>query len=92
MNKLDKLELPNQVVSVLCDPLLQKYLAIRPSESSSKRIHHWLVTFFEEELELIQEGQKTSDRLGTVLESILSYTQYTKVCWSSFGFDISVRY
>ena len=52
---------------------------MRPSDSSSKRIHHWLVTLFEEELELGQEGQKVGERLQSVLESILSYSHYTKV-------------
>lgn len=34
VNKLDKLELPNQLVAVLEDPLLQKLLLLKPSSKT----------------------------------------------------------
>ncbi|KAI9831947.1 MAG: hypothetical protein M1826_002675 [Phylliscum demangeonii] len=78
IDKFDRLELPSQAVSILGDPLLQKYLVLRPSESSSRRVHNWLVTFFEDELDSMRAGAKVSKQLLSLLEAILSYARYTK--------------
>jgi centromere protein I len=77
IEKLDRLELPNQLVSALGDPLLQKLLALRSSDT--KRIESWLSAFFNDELQLGEYGQPPSSRLSSMLQSVLNYTQYTKV-------------
>lgn len=82
VRKLEKIELPNQVISVLSDPLLQKYLALKPSEAATARMDHWLSTFFEEELRSMGDGQQDPTRLSSVLDSLLSYARYTKVSCS----------
>lgn len=70
------------MASVLADPLLQKYLAVIPSDTAARRVHNWLAAFFDEQLELMREGggQMGTRQLEEVLEAVLKYTQYTKVC------------
>ncbi|KAH6840854.1 Mis6-domain-containing protein [Chaetomium sp. MPI-CAGE-AT-0009] len=43
VKKLEKIELPTQLVAVLADPLLQKFLLLRPSAEASSRISNWLM-------------------------------------------------
>ncbi|KAK4175726.1 Mis6-domain-containing protein [Triangularia setosa] len=43
VNNLEKIEMPSQLVAVLADPLLQKFLLLRPSEQASQRIGNWLM-------------------------------------------------
>ncbi|EMT65178.1 Centromere protein I, partial [Fusarium odoratissimum] len=42
VKNLDKLELPNQLVAVLADPLLQKLMLLRPDGESEQRLANWL--------------------------------------------------
>lgn len=80
VNNLEKLEMPSQVIAVLGDPLLQKYLTMRPSDSAFKRINNWLVTFFEEELESRHVGDSSDpENLRKLLEGVLKYSQFAKV-------------
>jgi len=79
VGRLEKIELPNQVISALGDSLFQKYLVLKPSETASKRLNQWLSTFFDEELHLLSHGPHESKRLSGMLERLLHYTRYTKV-------------
>jgi centromere protein I len=79
VQKIEKIELPNQLVAVMDDPLLQKFLALRPSETINRRLANWLNTFFEDEMAQQRHGQSNSARLTEMLRSLLAYTQYTKV-------------
>ncbi|KAI9839365.1 MAG: Phosphate metabolism transcription protein [Sclerophora amabilis] len=83
VQKIEKIEPPNQVVSVLRDPLLQRYLSLRPSDSALQRIENWLNTFFEDELHSIRQGQSDESQLAEVLQSLVNYTRYTKNLLSS---------
>ncbi|KAH0566401.1 hypothetical protein GP486_000184 [Trichoglossum hirsutum] len=62
IEKLDRLELPNQFVSALGDPLLQKFLALKSLDT--KRIENWLSAFFDDEFQLAERGQPQSSRLS----------------------------
>ncbi|WZH45059.1 Mis6-domain-containing protein [Fusarium acuminatum] len=42
VKNLDKLELPNQLIAVLADPLLQKLMLLKPGHESEQRIANWL--------------------------------------------------
>ncbi|KAH6963573.1 Mis6-domain-containing protein [Fusarium avenaceum] len=42
VKNLDKLELPNQLIAVLADPLLQKLMLLKPGYESEQRISNWL--------------------------------------------------
>lgn len=73
--KLEKIEPPNQLVAVIDDPLLQKYLQLRSSNTDWKRIESWLLMFFEDQL-----GDSSGEgKIFEMLAAILRYTQYTKV-------------
>ena len=75
IQKLEKIEPPNQLVAVINDPLLQKFLQLRSSASASRRIDSWLLAFFEDQL----EDSSASDRILSMLDAVLGYTRFTKV-------------
>ncbi|KAG5982290.1 hypothetical protein E4U55_002095 [Claviceps digitariae] len=64
VSKMDKLELPNQLVAVLADPLLQKLLILRPNPESYQRISNWLSAVFQE----VMSGDADEATLWEVLE------------------------
>lgn len=73
---LEKIELPNQLVAAIGDPLLQKFLQLKYSETTSRRIDNWLLAFFEDQLET---PNSAADNILNMLQAILEYTRYTKV-------------
>jgi len=77
VRKLEKIEPPNQLVAVIQDPLLQKFLQLRSSDVYVKRVDSWLLAFFEDQLEA---SDSSETKILQMLKSILGYTQYTKVC------------
>lgn len=77
---LEKIELPNQLVAAIGDPLLQKFLQLKHSEATAQRVDNWLLAFFEDQLEAPDSAE--GNILG-MLEAIRDYTRYTKVhCYS----------
>lgn len=74
---LERIELPNQLVSVIGDPLLQKFLHLKHSETTSRRIDNWLVAFFEDQLET---SQSSTRNILDMLQAIREYARFTKVC------------
>lgn len=73
---LEKIELPNQLVAAIGDPLLQKFLQLKYSEVTSRRIDNWLLAFFEDQLET---SNSAAGNILSMLQAILEYTRYTKV-------------
>lgn len=71
---IEKIELPNQLVAVLADPLLQKVLLLRPSEESNRRVFQWLDALLDD----IFSGDADHDSLWEVLEVLSSYVTLTK--------------
>ncbi|KAI9837149.1 MAG: hypothetical protein M1838_004894 [Thelocarpon superellum] len=78
IEKLDLVELPNQAISVLHDPLLQKLLTLRPSDVATQRLERWLSSFFEEELQAAESEDRDASPLQSILRGVLDYTRYTK--------------
>jgi centromere protein I len=78
VEKLDRIEPPGQLISFLTDPLLQKYLELRPSSITSTRIDLWLATCLEDIYEAERLGTGDSQYLDEVLDSLLKHAQYTK--------------
>jgi len=76
IQKLEKIEPPNQLVSVIGDPLLQKFMQLRSSDEYTKRVNMWLMAFFEDQLQT--SGQNAPEILE-MLQAIQIYTRYTKV-------------
>jgi centromere protein I len=79
VEKLDRIEPPGQLVSLLVDPLLQKYVDLKPSSITSTRIGLWLATCLEEQYEAARLGTGDDRYLSEVLDGLLRYGQYTKV-------------
>lgn len=80
VDKLDKIELPNQIVSTLGDSMAQKYLHLVQSETADHRLDEWLRNFLEDRLEQIrQEDDDEPETLSYVLSFAEGYASYTKV-------------
>ncbi|KAK2747098.1 hypothetical protein FQN57_002353 [Myotisia sp. PD_48] len=79
INKLDKIELPNQIASALVEPLVQKYLLLVENTIALRRMDSWLASLFQDELDRIQVGDEdTLGQLGYVLDILVQYVRYTK--------------
>jgi centromere protein I len=76
VQNLEKIELPNQLVAAIGDPLLQKFLQLKNSEATTQRIDNWLLAFFEDQLESPNSAEGT---ILDMLQAIREYTRYTKV-------------
>ena len=79
IERLEKIELPSQAIAVLDDPLLQKYLAIRPTKPFLERLQQWLAMFFDEYVQTANDPKSNTEDLWILLEKALSYTRHTKV-------------
>lgn len=85
VQKLDKIELPNQVAAALADPLAQRYLLLVRSEAAMRRLESWLDSFFEDEMDRIrgeEEGEDEADdpeHLEYVLNALVGFVRFTKV-------------
>lgn len=73
---LEKIELPNQLVAAIGDPLLQKFLQLKHSATTSQRIDNWLLAFFEDQLET---SHSSAANILDMLQSTLEYSRFTKV-------------
>ncbi|KAJ9267085.1 hypothetical protein DTO212C5_6150 [Paecilomyces variotii] len=79
IERFDKIELPNQIVSSLADPLAQKYLLLTKSEDASRRLEDWLESFLNDELEKILHGDEADpEALNYVLGATVGYVRTTK--------------
>jgi centromere protein I len=73
---LEKIVLPNQLVAVMGDPLLQKLLQLKSTSSTLSRVDNWLMAFFEDQLEA---GAHSGHELLDMLAAIIEYARFTKV-------------
>ncbi|PVH98728.1 Mis6-domain-containing protein [Periconia macrospinosa] len=78
VEKLDRIDPPGQLISFLTDPLLQKYVELKPSPILERRIELWLSTCLEEHYNATKEGMVDSSALSEVLDGLLKHAQYTK--------------
>jgi centromere protein I len=76
IQKLEKIELPNQLVAVIGDPLLQHLLQLKSNDVILRRIDNWLTAFFEDQLE---GGAHSGRTLLDMLAAIEEYASFTKV-------------
>jgi centromere protein I len=70
VNSLEKIELPNQLISILADPLLQKLMLLRPDANAEERIANWLNSYTED---LVRGETTTLAELTNFLEVIREY-------------------
>jgi len=86
IQKLEKIELPNQLVAVIGDPLLQNLLQLKSNNTIKRRIDNWLTAFFEDQLE---SGGFTGNALLDMLAAIKEYAIFTKVILKICGISDS---
>jgi centromere protein I len=80
VEKLDRIEPPGQLVSFLTDPLLQKFVELKPSPIVSARINLWLATCLEDQASAAVRGTEDTVLLAELLNALLQHARYTKVC------------
>ncbi|RYN75681.1 hypothetical protein AA0120_g11991 [Alternaria tenuissima] len=78
VEKLDRIEPPGQLVAVLTDPLLQKYIALKPSPINTARLRTWLAACLEEQFEEYRQGTGNAQQLSEILNGLLRYARFTK--------------
>lgn len=73
-SNLEKIELPDHIVAVLVDPLLQKFMMLRP-DTDFKRAASWMDVQIAE----ILNGDADEDTVASTLNTIREYSRNTKV-------------
>ncbi|KAF2865583.1 Mis6-domain-containing protein [Massariosphaeria phaeospora] len=77
VEKLDRIEPPGQMISLLHDPLLQKYIELRPTPTSVRRIDLWLSTCLDDQYNAATSGTRSSTSGSEVFEGLLKQTRCT---------------
>ena len=89
--KFEYITLPDQVMLVIDNPLLQHHLALTSDDESKRaRFERHLETFFNGQLDKIDSGQQTTDELSEVIGRLSSYTRYSKVNTNFKVFDTRI--
>ncbi|KAJ5341637.1 hypothetical protein N7541_010761 [Penicillium brevicompactum] len=79
VERIDKIELPNQIISTLGDAMAQKYLHLVHSELADHRLDEWMRSFLEDKLELLHEDEgDDQDTLASFLEFVVQFVSYIK--------------
>ncbi|KAI4706482.1 hypothetical protein J4E89_008900 [Alternaria sp. Ai002NY15] len=78
VEKLDRIEPPGQLIALLVDPLLQKYIDLKPSPITASRLGNWLATCLEEQFEEYRQGAANDKYLSEILDGLLRYARYMK--------------
>lgn len=78
VERLDRIEPPGQMISFLTDPLLQKYVELKPSPVTSARIDMWLSACLEDLHEAEQSGTGDTKYAKEILEGLLRHVSSTK--------------
>ncbi|KAI0129232.1 Mis6-domain-containing protein [Hypoxylon sp. NC0597] len=73
VNNLEKIELPNQLIAVLGDPLLQKLLILKPDIEAHQRVGSWLASYGQD----LMSGEPGVDP-EDCLEMLKTYVSNTK--------------
>lgn len=79
VQNIDRIELPNQLVAVLADPLLQKLLLLRPNAEAYQRVANWLNSV----LQNVIDGDTDEAVLWEVLGVVREFVVQSKVSQSS---------
>lgn len=79
-SNLDKIELPDHLVAILVDPLMQKFMMLRP-DKDLKRAWAWMDT----QLAEVLNGDADENTLTNTINIIYEYARITKVSISSLA-------
>jgi centromere protein I len=77
VKNLDKLELPNQLIAVLADPLLQKLMLLKPGHESEQRIANWLNAVLQD----VHDGDADEATFFDMLDILRDYVVSVKACF-----------
>lgn len=77
VDHMERIELPNQLISTFTDPLLRQYMKLNPSEIAWTRFEMWLSTLFDDEIETAKRQGPPSEDLLEVLRRALNYARHT---------------
>ncbi|OJD25076.1 hypothetical protein ACJ73_03554 [Blastomyces percursus] len=84
VQKLDRIDVPNQVAAALVDPLAQRYLLFVRNEGATQRLESWLDSFFEDELDRMRAEKEEEDEVNDsehleyVLDALVGFVRFTK--------------
>lgn len=94
VEKIEKIELPNQIISTLGDNIAQKYLFLVQPETASRRLDDWLRSFLTDQLEGVNStgDDDENESLGYILSLSVAYVRYTKVCVVFINYDPVTEY
>ncbi|TGJ76602.1 hypothetical protein E0Z10_g10855 [Xylaria hypoxylon] len=73
VKNLEKIELPNQLIAILGDPLLQKLLLLRPQAQAHLRACNWLNSYTQDMM-----AGSSDIRLVDILNTLKDYVMATK--------------
>ncbi|KAI0969748.1 Mis6-domain-containing protein [Xylaria arbuscula] len=73
VKNLEKIELPNQLIAVLGDPLLQKFLSLRPQTQAHSRACNWLSSYTQD-----MKAGDADTRLIDILNTLRIYVETTR--------------
>lgn len=79
VEKLDLIEPPGQLISLLTDPLLQKYVELKSSPIIAARTNLWLGTCLEEQYEGERVGNGDSQYFSEILGGLAKFSRTSKV-------------
>jgi len=80
VEKIDRIELPNQIISTLGDSMAQKYLHLVQPELAEHRLDEWLRGFLEDKLEILRKDEDDEpETLSYFLDFVVGYVLYIKV-------------
>jgi centromere protein I len=78
VEKLDLIEPPGQMISYLTDPLLQKYVELKPEPIVSTRIDLWLSTCLEDLYEGERLGNSDPQYVQDMLDGLFKHAEHAK--------------
>lgn len=76
VRNIERIELPNQLIAILGDPLLQKLLSLKPHAEAHQRVSSWLASYGQD----LMSGESGIDPKDS-LEILNGYVLNTKVRW-----------
>ncbi|KAL2055144.1 hypothetical protein ABVK25_004482 [Lepraria finkii] len=79
VNQLENVKISDLTTSDLEDPVLQRYMMLKARTAGLSDVDEYLTPVFEEHLQKIVSGQRRSQEISRLLESLLDYTRYTKL-------------
>lgn len=75
MLNLEKIELPNQLVAVLADPLLQKLMTLRANHEDYSRVNNWVAACILD----VRNGDANAELLLDTVDVLQDYVSNTQV-------------